>query len=300
MPFPFKIFLTQQHTRKQKNIISFRKEEELRLSQNPLSCKAEKVSVSTLFKRKFFKAGVTVEAIICIPVFIYAAICLLWILEFQSVQTAIRSGMQETGRQMAVQMYEVPIALTKDIEKKIVDSVGAERLDKSFIEGGRSGLHCEDSYIHLQSQILEMKVKYRVKLPFPHLGIPGPVFSQHMRVKGWTGYVREGAGNIEEQEMVFITPEGVVYHRKRECPYLRPSIKKVTKEDLKKLRNKDGEIYHACEKCAGGNVDKAEVYITSYGEKFHFSSKCSGLKRKIYEVPLSSVKGRRECSKCGR
>ena len=299
MPFPFKIFLTQQHTYQLKTIISCRKEEELRLSQNPLSCKAEKVSVST-FRRIGYAGSVTVEAIICIPLFIYAAICLMWILEFQSVQTAVRCGMQEAGRQMAVQMYQVPVALPSDIERKIVDSVGAQRLDHSFIENGRRGLDCSGSYVHIRSQILEMKVRYRVRLPFPHLGIISPSFDQHMRIKGWTGYVKDGLPGIADAEMVYITPEGVVYHRDRECSYLKPSIRKVSKDQLDELRNKDGEIYHVCEKCAAENGDKTEVYITSYGEKFHFSSECSGLKRKIYKVPLASVKGRRACSKCGK
>lgn len=300
MPFPFKIFLTQQHTTQFNKLISCRKEEELRLSQNPLSCKAEKVSVSTFFKVKKQRAGVTVEAILCIPLFVYAAICLMWILEFQSVQTTIKCGMQEAGRQMAVQMYELPIVIPSDIEKKIVDSVGPKRLDQSFIVGGRNGISCKGSYMHPAGQILEMRVKYAVRLPFPHLGIPAPGFEQHMRVKAWTGYVKEGMIDPSKAVMVFITPEGSVYHRNKNCSYLQPSIQKVGKEELDHLRNQDGMIYRKCERCAGKSGDNSGVYITPYGEKFHYSSECSGLKRKIYEVPLVSVKGRRECSKCGK
>lgn len=298
MSFPFNIFLTQQHTNiKQK--ISCRKEEELRLSRNPKSCKAEKASVSASRKKKTTVGSVTIEAIICLPMFIYAAICLMWTLEFQVVGTTIRCAMQEAGRQAAEEMYQFPVVRSSKLESDIVSSIGAGRLDNSLVVGGRNGIHCEQSFVHMTTGILEMKTWYEVKLPFAHLGIASPRFEEKMRFKGWTGYVKDGLQENMDVEMVFITPSGTVYHRSRDCSYLNPSIKSIGTDEIEGLRNKDGSKYYPCEDCGAAHAG-GQVCVTDYGEKYHTSKNCSAIKRKIYEVPITSVKGRRECSKCGR
>jgi len=106
--------------------------------------------------------------------------------------------------------------------------------------------------------------------------------------------------NISVNELThiaFITKNGTVYHRNRNCTYLNPSVKAVFYEDLKEKRNENGAIYYACEKC--GNGKKTVVYITEQGTKYHTSLECSGLKRTIYSILLSEVGGRLPCSKCG-
>lgn len=47
-----------------------------------ISCVKEKASVS---------ASVTVEAALCVPLFLYAAVSLIWMLELRSIQSACRS-----------------------------------------------------------------------------------------------------------------------------------------------------------------------------------------------------------------
>lgn len=60
-----------------------------------------------------------------------------------------------------------------------------------------------------------------------------------------------------------------------------------------------GGIYHLCERCGWMPGNDGNCYVTDYGDRYHTSLSCSGLKRKVYTVPLSEVKGKGACSKCG-
>ena len=59
-----------------------------------------------------------------------------------------------------------------------------------------------------------------------------------MRVKGWNGYAGNGFGN-QNDETVYITDTGIVYHKDPDCTYLELSIKSVHKSDVEQLRNED-------------------------------------------------------------
>ena len=73
----------------------------------------------------------------------------------------------------------------------------------------------------------------------------------------------------------------------------------VAKTQLGELRNSSGGIYHLCERCGWMPGNDGNCYVTDYGDRYHTSLSCSGLKRKVYTVPLSEVKGKGACSKCG-
>ena len=117
-----------------------------------------------------------------------------------------------------------------------------------------------------------------------------------MQVKVWNGYEKERFG-IRDEGVVYITETGLVYHRDYHCTHLDLSIRMVSSEEVKRLRNKSGGKYHTCERCKGGT---GGVYITDTGNRYHSSLSCSGLKRTVYAVPLSEIAGKRACSKCDR
>ena len=98
--------------------------------------------------------------------------------------------------------------------------------------------------------------------------------------------------------MVYVTEYGEVYHRSIDCEHLRLKVQSVSFDELSHLRNNDRKKYYACEYC-GENIGGGNVFITGYGEKYHSSINCLGLKRKIYTIPISEVGGRRPCSTCG-
>lgn len=307
MPFPQTVFFVQAYTNI--NIHKFigfyflydRRVEEFEFSRNTYFFrKAEKVSDSASEGAVMQKASITVEAVICIPLFFYAALCLIWMLEIRTIQTVIRCGMQETGKKLAESAYQSDILISSQIETMLVSSIGAERLDRSIVVQGANGLHCEKSYSIHGIGIYELCVEYRMKLPFPFFKTGLMTYKEEMRIKGWTGYAKELFEDNSSQQMVYITETGLVYHLDYHCNYLEPSIRKVSNEVLGDLRNKDGEKYGKCPLCTSKNTSSMQIYITNYGNRYHYSSACPGLKRKIYTVPISEVKGKAACSKCGK
>lgn len=245
----------------------------------------------------FFKASITVEGALALPLFLFAVVCFLYLLEIMVIQTTIRSGMHYACKNYAQEAYYAPLISADSIERDIVESIGAGRLNRSIVQNGSDGIDARKSYVSPGTGVLNCKVEYKVKLPIAVFGPLAMELKEEMRIKGWTGYVPGGFhGNIENT--VFITEAGIVYHKKEDCTYLDLSIQTVLLSQIADLRNEYGEKYHACGTCPhiGG---QSGVYITNTGNRFHTKLSCSGLKRTIYRVPESEVNGRRPCSRCG-
>ena len=243
------------------------------------------------------KGSVTVEAALAMPLFFFAVVALCYLSEVMAIRTSIRSGLQYAGKAAAESAYERPLLLPGSIEQDLVKAVGEERLDRSIVENGSSGVRCERSYMSMSTGIMELRADDSVYLPLPVFGRVVVPMEESCRVKGWTGYERAGF-LAEDEETVYITETGMVYHRDPHCNYLELSIRMVPAGEIEHLRNESQGKYYPCESCspegAGGGV-----YITDHGDRYHGSLDCSGLKRTVYAVPLSEAVGKGACSKCG-
>ena len=69
------------------------------------------------------KGSITVEAAMAVPIFFFATLTLVLLLELLSVQTAVRSGLQEAGKKLAVQSVEVPAVIPSNLEHDVVNSI---------------------------------------------------------------------------------------------------------------------------------------------------------------------------------
>lgn len=110
--------------------------------------------------------------------------------------------------------------------------------------------------------------------------------------RAWIGF----RGLEEEESLVYITPDGSVYHLYADCTHLDLSIRQVSFAYAAAAKNLYGERYRECELC-GGKVSSL-VYITEEGNCYHSEKTCSGLKRTIVCVPISEVFGRSCCLRC--
>ena len=120
-----------------------------------------------------------------------------------------------------------------------------------------------------------------------------------MTYRKWTGYnVLSGAGEVLEDEYVYITEHGYSYHRSRNCSHLKVTIRAVSSEVIDSLRNSSGSRYHPCERCGGSGT--GILFVTPDGDRYHSDAGCSSLKRNIRTVRLSEVGGRTPCSECCR
>lgn len=243
-------------------------------------------------------AGMTLEAALAVPLFLFAVLCLVYIFEIRAIEISIGSAAQSAAKPAAENLAAVPVLNPVRLKSDIVELVGADRLDQSIVEGGSAGIQCWKSYYNVSDEILYINIEYKVRLPFPGYRAFALAQRQAFMVKAWTGYKKEGI-ETEDEEIVYITEHGAVYHGDYHCSYLQLSIRFVPASKLSKLRNLDGGKYYACQKCVQGEA-MAGVYITENGEKYHNSLNCSGLKRCIRAVKRSDIPGRRGCAKCTR
>ena len=137
-------------------------------------------------------------------------------------------------------------------------------------------------------------VSYNLKLPFSFGRWKSIPVTQQVVYRKWIGELEQKSE--AENDFVYVTPYGRVYHRSIGCRYLDLTVRAVGCTEVSGMRNKDGSIYYACY-CAKNAT--GSVYITDYGTSYHGKIDCSGLKRTIDKVPLSEVGSRQPCNQCG-
>ena len=244
------------------------------------------------------KASVTIEASFGIPIFLFAVLCLIYLIEIYSIRISILNAAQSAAKSAAENTAVVPVLNTSGLKADIINRMGIERVERSILEGGSDGIQCTGSYLNPDTGEMLIKVRYKIKIPLPLFLNPSAQFSEEFRINGWRGY-SDGDEASEDAQIVYITENGLVYHEDPQCTYLQLSVRFVPYTGLTELRNESGGIYKKCERCVYG-PPMAGVYITDNGGRYHNSLNCSGLKRTIHAVKRSDVRGRGACSRCSQ
>ena len=242
------------------------------------------------------KGSVTIEAAFGIPLFLFAALCLIWLIEIQSIKISITAAAQSAAKSAAEDTAVIPVLNTIKLKSDIVSLIGEDRINRSIIRGGSSGISCWISYVSPATGEMNIKVEYDIMVPIPVIGSPSASLEEKFTISSWNGRNNEQMGG-ENREIVYMTENGSVYHEDYNCSYLRLSLRYVPYEELGSIRNESGGRYHACEKCVIGSA-MTGVYITENGNKYHNTLGCSGLKRTIYAVKRSETGGVGGCSRC--
>ena len=228
-------------------------------SRNSIYLYSKRMSSFLLSDRE---GSMTVEASIAIPVFLFAMINLLSIILLFGEYSSNLADMHRKGKELAVHAH-------------ILGDVGDIENDLIILE---------------KVQVLEPMI--------PIMEFDTARTLVNCRIRKWTGYdVTDSPVTNETEEWVYITPTGNAYHKNPNCSYLNPKIYSAVSEQIGKYRNASGEIYRQCESCQDITLTGICFY-TEYGNRYHTTLKCSGLKRTIYSVLLSEVEGRHFCGKC--
>ena len=266
-------------------------------------------------KEVSLSASMTLEASIALPLFIFFFVNIIGAIEIIRVQSEMEGVLHQVGNEVTIMAYDI-----REGEDLIgVNNGGAaevgalsgyaiyqvkrrleDKLTGNPVMDGINGLNMLLSGIMTGGDIVDIVVDYRVHPIIPLIGFKDFMVESRYYGHAWTGYDVTGGSDLNDiqEEMVYVTEHGEVYHRDVGCRYLKPSVKSVPYSQVGSLRNKDRSKYYPCEYC-GGNVAGGNVFITDYGEKFHTNVSCPGLKRKIYTIPISEVGGRGPCSGCG-
>ena len=221
-----------------------------------------KVSLCTSLK----KASIAIETAFVLPLFFLGTVTMISFMDIYKVQTEHLLKLCESTKQAGMYAY-------------VLDGNGPEHII------------LPDVYTYAP-----------VESCFPLMSVS--MFNS-VKVHAWTGREYENNGQEEdktdqEEQMVYVTETGSVYHRKLECSYLNLSVSHVSGSSIGAYRNQNGEKYSPCETCAKNQNPAGIVYITDTGNRYHNLESCSGLKRTVRLVKCSEVNGSMHaCSRCG-
>lgn len=260
--------------------------------------------------KRLKNGSITVEAAFILPFFIVFFLQLYSAFEMISLYCRMEVALEETAEEAAAICY-----LQKDgqenqgqsflftqtfVREEVIRKAGAEYLSESVLVGGPAGLSFLQSETGGGEGAVNLIVSYQVK-PWYSLGKIGTIrLTNHCKVSAWTGYEKpeNGDESAENEQTVYVTPSGSVYHLYRDCTYLDARVSAVSRDEVPDRRNENGEKYYACELCAKEGEGEEILYITPYGNRYHFRADCNALHKKVSAVSLHETNGKHVCSKC--
>lgn len=214
------------------------------------------------------KGSLTIEAALVLPLFLFAALALLSVMDMLTHFMDTEMKLYQTARSAAVYGYAA-----------------------GNTTAGRQG------------DWIRLKLVYPVS-GYGGRFARTLMLENHVNVHIFNGYGSDEIGEKSGEEIyVYITSDSEVYHRRRDCKHLNVSVQAVSTASVKGRRNQDGGKFYLCRYCGRGMTEgeglPAEVYITDYGTLYHARIDCPDLKRTVAVVSLSEAEGRRPCKDCG-
>ncbi|MBQ2804008.1 MAG: hypothetical protein IJF07_08940 [Lachnospiraceae bacterium] len=270
----------------------------------------------------------TVEAAVVLPIFLFFFLNLGCAMEMMRLHGNMQLALWQVGNRLtvygaALDLTEVAIegdTMESDtvesiwvdmagvalsytyVKDEIISCLGKEYLETSPLVKGADSLQFWESNINQTEDSFEIVVSYAVA-PFGKLAsFQGFCMANRYYGHIWNGY--EIKIPDENELYVYLTENGVVYHRTNSCTHLKLSIMQVTWNEALEGTNLQGEKYKACEICCE-DITKDDLYkvgdlfVTEDGECYHTKQECAGLKRTIYYIPLSQAIGYKACNRCG-
>lgn len=295
----------------------------------PLQVRKKKLSGKTFFFASQRVSGsLTVEAAFVMPMVIFLVAAFSYLMMVMGLQIKLQEALDMAGRRLAryAYVYEQIGQFASETEQEVVQKepgvkelvqyglnsayawklvreyAGEDWLDRYCIVNGENGVWIAGGDMLSEDDVINLVLHYTVKIPY----LPGEGMGIHLvsrcRIKAWTGFEKhiEHSGENTEEEMVYITETGKVYHTNTNCTHLKLSIDEVALYNLEYMRNQNGGKYYACEHCSRNGVagGTGKVFITRTGDRYHCDLKCSGLKRTMTEIPISQVGDRSKCKRC--
>lgn len=190
---------------------------------------------------------------------------------------------------------------------KIQDYLDVNFIDQFCVKNGFNGISTHLSSFLEEDAAVDIVLRYDIKLPLQFLHMKDIPVLQRVRLRGWIGHkvaLKSGTPDSSDQtegdeRIVYITETGTVYHYYRDCSHLDLSVHEVNINQIHTLRNEGGGKYTPCDLCKDSVFEETQsVYITDYGDRYHYSLTCSGLKRTIITISISQVGDRSLCSRC--
>lgn len=286
----------------------------------------ERASLPATLKKKI-AAGMTVEAALVLPLFLFLFINLGSAIEMIRLHGNLQLALWECGNRMCVygyvgapddqankeedvgrsvweEMGDIALSYTY-VKNQVTGYVGRDYLEDSPINNGAAGLQFWESDVGktdevLSGDILDIVMTYQVSpvMEIPYLK-PFRMFNRYYG-RLWTGYDVSGAEGESRTDIVYVAENAEVYHESAQCSHLKLTIKEVTLAQALAERNESGARYSKCLKCCDDNLDET-LFIAREGDRYHKDKECPGLKRTIYTMLRELAEEKyRSCSRCGK
>lgn len=273
-------------------------------------CSSIKGTSLPAFLKKGVCAGMTVEASLLLPLFIFLFVNLGSAIEMIRLHGNLQLALWDVGRRLSVYEYVIngegnsrlwqefkDVAVTYTYVKgELINYVGEHYLEQSPITYGADGLQFWESEVFTEDDEIEIIVTYNVSSMLPQAGFYPFRMANRYYARAWTGYDIMNADAIH-RDIVYVAENGEVYHEERNCTHLLLSVKETSMEQALLSRNRYGSRYVACEKCVRGPRDDT-VFITDEGDCYHYERYCSGIKRTVYEMERERAQKYRPCGRC--
>ncbi len=283
----------------------------------------ERVSLSVsqnlagLVFKKQIGAGMTVEACLLLPLFLFFFVNMGCAIEMIRLHGNLQFSLWQLGSRMSLYGYVVHsgeepeegnqepgwwgdmagmLLASTYIKARLIDLTGREYLDHSPLRKGAEGLELWESDIFGEEDEIDIVVTYTVS---PWNSLAGFFFFR--MANRYSAHIWNGYGLPLEEEsvrVVYVTENASVYHEDRNCSYLQLSIRQIPWAEADRWKNSSGRAYEPCQKCGGENISMF-CYVTDQGRRFHSMVDCPGLKRTVSAVALGQSGAVRPCSRCG-
>lgn len=257
------------------------------------------------FLKSEAQAGMTVEAAVVLPLFLYFILNLSCSIELIRLHGNLQLALWDTCSKIAIYGHALgdsdlePVFTGIYIKNQLIEYAGEEYLDNAPLKNGSKGLMLWESDIFSSKDELDVIVTYAV-LPWSnYVAFSSFRMANRYCAHIWNGYEipKDPEKAVVQLDIVYITETGKVYHEDPNCTHLKLSIRQVTRLEAKNAVNQWGDGYSPCEKCKPGSTVR-NLYITDDGDRYHSSLECSGLKRTVFSVPKSRASKYRPCSRC--
>lgn len=259
-----------------------------------------------LWKRRF-RASLTVETALVLPIFMFAMLSIMSFCRVIEYSDTVAAALHQSARAMAQYAYIAEAGVSDSVETGLAPGgvaisvayasgqVNNRLRSKGFYDGSISYLRSAA----MKNNIIDLIATEDVPILYDFLGMKTIRVTDRARVHAFTGYDNTGTEDIDtEEEIVYVTTSGSVYHRSRNCSHLKVTPTAISCAQLGDARSSQGAKYYPCEYCAKRS-ECTVYYVTEYGDRFHTIATCQALKRDVTAVPLSQVSGKNACKTCG-
>lgn len=268
----------------------------------------EEISLST-FQSDYASGSMSVEAAVLLPLLIFFLLNMGSILELIRLHGNMELALTNIGNELSIYGYVSSAELNETetqglsddmkvlmraalsqayIQRRVEEYLGTDYLESAPFSGEYRFSKGVGWNFTGEDDRLELRYSYGVKCPFGMPGFPDFYMSNSYYTHIWNGYEIPGSSEGVGLETVFFTEYGEVYHLSLECTHLKLSIREVSYREAIQSVNQRGYRYELCEHCAD-DVRGTVVYVTDYGNCFHYSRQCEGLGRKIYSATLAEM-----------